>query len=88
MIGHKARDGNKNRWADGTGRRKIEMEDGRVIAVVEAKIHSVGPAAARRRAILRNERKSFLFIFFLFILSCVICTRSFDSFLLIGSECL
>lgn len=32
MIGHNARDGNKNRWADGTGRGKTEMEDGREIA--------------------------------------------------------
>lgn len=79
MIGHNARDGNKNRWADGTGRR--EMEDGREIAVVEARIRS---------AMRGDERKPFFHsISFYFILSrACICTSSSEfvrSFLLVGS---
>lgn len=54
----------------------------RAIAVGEAKIRSV------ELAIHRNVRVNLFSLFCFILFSCVISTSSFESFLLIGSECL
>lgn len=87
MIGHNARDGNKNRWADGTGRGKTEMEDGREIAV-ERSGGSVQRERERVRAFRSGDAQTFFFflnsISFHFILRR--SYKSVRSFLSVGSE--
>lgn len=82
MIGHNARDGNKNRWADGTGREETEM--GREIARSGSENPHGGDA--------RGDTSAGLFLFFssviLFyvILSCAVCTSPLDRSFRFDSE--